>query len=470
MKGQPVLKLLLVFILLKFFCLTSRTAVWRSPLDFQIEPGSQTSELNFRLENGLRVYFLPTSRYQLTSVVLAVNAGSSLEPEGLNGLAHLLEHCLLFRQVSSGGELLWPKFRELGLYLNAHTELEAMFFEINLPPDLLPEALSLLSELVLDFRISEEELEKEKQVVLKEIKSLARDPQRVGLAAVYSLAFPDSSYGRPVFGLEEDLKQVTPGQLKDFHARYFRPSNASLVIIGPYEAGKIKDMVRSNFSIWPDSNSFESTSLPPNSPAKINFNKESRQVELQMSLTETYLMAGFLAPGYSDQEQPLLDVLVEILGYGVNPLLYSAFYGHPELVSSTKINYFMHRQAGLLVITITTKKEKVSQVKRLLQEFFARLPEYQFSPSDYLPGQQVFIIDFLQGAKNRIRLLAEKALENPLNLAMALSRHLLFSPEFTSKNYLQTVEKIKSSGLRKLAYRYFGQGKPVWVVINPEEK
>jgi len=182
------------------------------------------------------------------------------------------------------------------------------------------------------------------------------------------------------------------------------------------------------------------------------------------------LMAGLLAPAYNDPEQPLMDVLVEILGYGINPLLYSAFSGRPDLVTSLKINYLLQAKAGLLVITVVTTKEKVFLVKRLLQDLFNHLSEFNYSSEDYPPGQQTGIIDFLTGAQNRIRLLAEASQENPLNLAMSLSRHLLLASDLNRIDYLQTVEKIRSSDLRKLAHRYFGQGKPVWVIINPEGK
>ena len=436
----------------------------------QEETQTQSPEINFRLENGLQVYFLPTSRYVLGSVVLGLKAGSNFEAEESNGLAHLLEHCLLFRQNYPSGESRWQKFNQLGLYLNAHTELETMLFETCFPPELLEPALNLLGQVVFDFQLSEKDLEKEKQVVLKELRGIARDPQKTGLAAIYSLAFPSTSYGRPVFGQEAVIKSLPLSSLHNYHHRLFQADNASLVIIGPFEAENIKKMVSSIFSSLPRNSANEIKGIYTQPTEKISLLKESRQAELTMDITETYLMAGLLAPAYNDPEQPLMDVLVEILGYGINPLLYSAFSGRPDLVTSLKINYLLQAKAGLLVITVVTTKEKVFLVKRLLQDLFNHLSEFNYSSEDYPPGQQTGIIDFLTGAQNRIRLLAEASQENPLNLAMSLSRHLLLASDLNRIDYLQTVEKIRSSDLRKLAHRYFGQGKPVWVIINPEGK
>lgn len=431
---------------------------------------NQSEEMNFQLENGLRVYLLQTSRYNLSSVVLAIKAGASSENEAESGLSHLMEHCLLFRQNDSSSGDSWQKARDLGLYINAHTDLETIFFEISLPSELLEEALSFLSNLIFDFKVTEEALEKEKLVILKELSDIARDPQKVGLSSLYSLAFPFSSYRNPVFGRKETIKKIRLEQLKNFHDRYFRPKNASLVIIGPYTPKQTRELVFKTFSDFPAGSQPDNYQHDIQLQGKIDLIKESRQSELTMHTSETYLMAGLLAPGYSSPDRPLMDVLVEILGYGINPLLYSPFYGNPDLISSLKINYFAHSEAGFLVILVITKKENVLKVKRLLENLFIRIPELNFSLDDYLPSQQFQMIDFMKGAKNRIKLLAEKNLENPVNMGISLSRHLLLSTESSRKDYLQTIEAVKSSDLRKLARRYFVQGKPVWIVINPGEK
>jgi predicted Zn-dependent peptidase len=431
---------------------------------------SQASEHIWQLPNGLEVYFLQTSRYALNTAVLAIRAGSSLESARTSGLSHLLEHALLFRQKTPSEKSLWQKFRENGLYLNAHTELENMFFETSFPGELLETALNLLSQVVFDGKISEEELEKEKQVVLKELKDLSRDPFKVGLATIYSLAFPASPYGQPVFGHPEAIKAASLQEIKDYHARYFKPERAALVIIGSLDPERVKNMVKEIFSVWLDNSSSEIASAAPLQSENLTMTKESRQAELTMNVSETYLMAGLLAPAYNDREQALMDVLVEILGYGVNPLLYSAFSGYPDLVSSVRINYFVHARSGLLVITAITRKEKIAQVKRLLQNFFKQLSEMNFSPEDYPPGQDFGVVNRLLGAKNRLRLVSARALENPINLAISLGRDLLLTSEKARADYWQIMEKARSSDLRKLAYRYFNQGQPVWVIIKPEEK
>jgi predicted Zn-dependent peptidase len=93
-----------------------------------------------------------------------------------------------------------------------------------------------------------------------------------------------------------------------------------------------------------------------------------------------------------------------------------------------------------------------------------------YSLEDYLPGQQLMSIDFLLGGKNRIAWLSEKLLENPISLAMALAKHLLLVNENQTKNYLASIRSLTSSDLRKIAYRFFNKGKPVWVVIKPEKR
>ncbi|MBC7364412.1 MAG: insulinase family protein, partial [Candidatus Aminicenantes bacterium] len=330
---------------------------------------NQAYEYYWQLENGLKVYFWQTSRYALSTAVLAVKAGSCLESAETSGLTHLLEHSLLFRQKPTNEKSLWQKFKEHGLYLNAHTELESIFFETLFPAELLGTVLNLLSQVVFDFKISEEDLEKEKEVVLKELKEIARDPIKVGMSTIYSLAFPATPYGQPVFGRPEAVKAVSLSALKAHHDRYFKPGQAALVIIGPLDLEKVQKTVKEIFSSLPGNFSDNTALVPSLDSEQSVLVKESRQTELTMNISETYLMAGFLAPAYKTPEHPLMDVLVEILGYGVHPLLYSVFSGYPDLVSSVRVNYFAHSQAGLLLITTITKKEKASIVKRLMRNF-----------------------------------------------------------------------------------------------------
>jgi len=425
-----------------------------------------SSDQLFSLENGLQVYLLPNFQSSLSTLVLAVRAGVVEETPETNGYLHLLEHCLLFRQTNLiKDNLLLKTLHEYGMYYNAHTEQDLMFFEICLPGEFLELALGLLKEVVFNFEITEEDLEKEKNIVLRELAEIERDPQKVGLAKVYELVFPESGYRLPAFGNKKVIKEASFKNLREIYSRFFYPDNSALVIIGDFDPTIVRETVYQHLSGLKAGNSPRvKTSF------KSRLLSSSQQVELTMNVSDAYLLAGLVGPGYDQPEQFGMDVLVEILGHGLNPLVYAAFAGYPELVSSVSLYYLSYARGGLILLTANTDEDKIATTRRLLQNFFLKLSELNYSPEDYLPGQQLMSIDFLLGGKNRIAWLSEKLLENPISLAMALAKHLLLVNENQTKNYLASIRSLTSSDLRKIAYRFFNKGKPVWVVIKPEKR
>jgi predicted Zn-dependent peptidase len=425
---------------------------------------NQLSEIQFRLDNGLEVYLLPFPRTELVAVVLAVRAGVVDEKPENNGHFHLLEHCLLFRQKHLlENDYLTKILKEYGFYYNAHTEQDLMFFELCLPGDFLESGLELLREVVFKFQVSPEELEKEKKILLTELEDIARDPLKTGLARVYELVFPDSGYGLPVHGQQAAIRQASLEALHQLHNRYFRPNNAALVVCGPLEPSEVKKKIEKKLGFLTSDGQPNLRSVEP--PKPLN---SSPQVELAMKVSDTYLMVGLTGPDYNNPDRIAMDLLTEILGRGLNPLLYGAFSGLPDLISSASLHYFSHQGTGLIFINIISRAERLQTLRRQLQNFFLKISDYNFSREDFPPQQQYYAFDFLLGGKKRFLWLAEKSLENPLTLAMSLAKHLLLRSESGSRNYLKTVESLSSSDLRKVARKYFSRSQPVWVVIKPE--
>ncbi|MGQ9801022.1 MAG: M16 family metallopeptidase [Candidatus Saccharicenans sp.] len=424
---------------------------------------SQSSS-EFSLENGLKIYLLPYSRSPLATLVLAVRAGVVEETPRTNGFSHLLEHCLLFRQSHLNQEdRLFRTIKKYGLYYNAHTEQDLMFFELSLLSEHLGKGLELLKEVVFSFNLTEEALEKEKIVLLKELAETARQPEKVGLARIYELAFPGLGYGLPVYGQEAVIRQASLAELKDWHQRHFRPNRAALVVVGQFDRSRLQDEIKSLFSeLQPGPEP-----VRPSTPSGSSL-ESGAMVEIKMKVSDTYLLAGLLAPEYNHPDRLPMDMLSEIVGQGLNPLIYQAFAGQADLITSARFHYLSYEQAGLLFISITTGADKVSTTRRLLQKFLPQLSEINYSQKDYLPGQQWLVFDFLQGGKSRFEWLAEKMMESPLLLGLSLGKHLLLGEPGRPQNYLEAIKTLDSSDLRKVARKYLARARAVWVVIKPE--
>lgn len=450
---------MLVGFFLSFAALTGKASAPVLPYTLQ-----DSRETEFKLPNGLKVYLLPYPGASLTAVTLAVRAGVVDESPETNGFLHLLEHCLLFRQSHlTRDDRLFSTINQLGLYYNAYTQQDLMLFVICLPTEHLYKGLELLKEVVYYFNLNEEELEKEKTVLLKELAEISRQPEKVGPSGVYALSFPGTGYALPVYGSAEVIKQVSLTDLRDWHQKYFRVNNSALAVVGNFQSEELKANLDIIFSdLKPGSEAISRSAI------QIKFPASSPLIELRMKVSDTYVMAGLMAPEYNNPDRVPMEMLAEIAGQGLNPLIYRAFAGQPDLISSARFHYLIHEQAGLIFMSITTEEKKVPAVKRKLQNFLPRLAEMNYSRNDYLPGEQLLVFNFLRGGKNRIHWMSEKMIESPLILSMSLARHLLLRDEKRSENYLEAINKLDSSDLRKIARKYLAKPKPVWVVIRPE--
>jgi len=340
-----------------------------------------------------------------------------------------------------------------------------MLFEISLSSEQLEPGLRLLREATFSYNLTEEALEQEKAVLLKELAENSRQPEKVGLAAVYELAFPGTGYALPVYGKEEAVSRASLSGLKELHQKFFRPDNAALVVVGNIDPDKTKEHIMAVFSdLRGGSGLHRRPSLSPKYPG------QGATIERRMKVSDTYILAGLPAPEYGSPDRIPVDMLSELTGQGLSPLIYQAFSGQPDLVSSARFHYLSHEQTGLIFISVTSGEDDVPAVKRLLQNFLPRLAEINYSRRDYLPDQQFLVFDFLQGGKNRFQWLSEKMTENPSVLAQSLARHLLLRSDRQGENYLESITGLDSSDLRKIARRYLSRVRPVWVVIKPEKK
>jgi len=205
------------------------------------EAQDSRTESEFSLDNGLKVYLLPYSGSSLVTIVLAIKVGTADENSRTSGLIHLLEHCLLFRQSHLTAEgRLFRIINQHGLYYNARTEQDLMFFEVSLSRDQIETGLGLLKEVIFSFNLTEEALEQEKAVLLRELAENCRQPEKVGLARVYQLAFPETGYALPVYG----KKKLSAGQASLVSGTFTR--NISGLTMRPWWWSEILNRKNSN--------------------------------------------------------------------------------------------------------------------------------------------------------------------------------------------------------------------------------
>ncbi len=202
------------------------------------------------------------------AIRVRIDAGSLHEEEGERGYAHLLEH-LVFRQsryLAEGAAI--PTWQRLGATFgsdtNAETSAVSTTFKLDLPnatPAKLDESLKLLSGMMIAPALTEANIRTEVPIVLAEKRERGGLAERVAEATQQTLFAGQRLAIRPVIGTTETLNAANQASVRAFHARWYRPENAVIIVVGDVETAQIEAMVRQHFADWP------TTGKPAQAPA-----------------------------------------------------------------------------------------------------------------------------------------------------------------------------------------------------------
>ena len=428
-------------------------------------PQNQSKTRYFELENGLKVFLYKKDSLPLLNISAAVNLGSKDETDETSGLAHILEHYILFRGTKTRSrEELGNDIRRHGAYFNAHTGRDLITFDISLFPEYSEFALNNQKEILFNLKLTQEEIDAEKEIILEEVAQVKDDPVKYASSLVYQNIYKNHPYHRPIYGRTEVIKNATVEQIEKFYKRFFTTSNCSLAVVGKFQMEEMEKKIRNIFGELKK----EEFPLP-------NFKKappltKTVEIEKQMDVNQAYLVIGMTGPDYNHPDQFSVDVLVQIFGRSVSPMLGYALRGKRNLVYSISMSYLPQKYGGAILIYLTMDPKNLKLARNETIKTLKEARRARYSEGDYLPSEQIYALDHLESAKNQLKLSSFQVKEKGLNIANSLARFMLLSDSSVKGSYSENIDKIKSSDLRKAADKYLGSGKYVIVSIVPRKK
>jgi predicted Zn-dependent peptidase len=437
-------------------------ALW-APLGSQ-EAG--TKDKSFTLDNGLRVILLERHNLPLINIVAAVNAGTKDETEATSGITHLLEHYVLFRgtEIRSGNEVA-RDIRRHGAYFNAHTGQDLAVFEISVPAENAAFALNNQRDILFNLKLTQADLDAEKEVILEEIRQIEDDPFRFGSALVYQNLFPGHPYAHPVYGRAETLKSLKVEDVARFYRQLFIPANTALAVVGDFDMAALETQIREVFGTVGKS---EFAPSPPAKPAPL---PKTIEIALERDVEEGYLVIGAAGPDYNDRNQYAADVLTQALGQGISPLLVQALRGgRRDLVNTVGMSYIALKKAGAFLLYATLDPKNMSAAKREAISYLRRVRNESFSKEEFLGEEKQFAYDHLESARNELRIAVEKAWESGLGLAQSLAMHMMLNETSAPIDYLDRIAAVSPTDLRQIGTKYLSRNEIVVVTVVPRKK
>eukprot|EP00178_Gracilaria_changii_P003522 TRINITY_DN1523_c0_g1_i1.p1 TRINITY_DN1523_c0_g1~~TRINITY_DN1523_c0_g1_i1.p1 ORF type:complete len:540 (+),score=95.02 TRINITY_DN1523_c0_g1_i1:126-1622(+) len=219
------------------------------------------------LSNGMRV--ASESRPVGAAVVgVWIDAGTRFEPESVNGAAHFLEHLIFKGTKNRAQRALEVGVEDIGAHLNAYTSREQTVYYARSLKDNIPDMTALLADILQNSEISDAAVDRERDVILREMEEIDQIHEEVLFDYLHGTAYQDSPLARTILGPIENIKSLTPADLKAYIAEHYKPHRMVLAAAGDVEHEQLVELADKHFgSMPPDANPRTSVDLVTESPA-----------------------------------------------------------------------------------------------------------------------------------------------------------------------------------------------------------
>lgn len=303
------------------------------------------------LDNGLEVLTVKKDT-QIASVNVGISVGSLYENETEKGIAHFIEHMLFkgtkkrsYEEINDGLELLGGEY-------NAYTDYAATVYTISCLSEEIKNGVEILSDMIINSAFREEEVEKERGVILAEIRTSKDDIEDLSFKRINEEAFEKSPLRYDVAGLEENVKKYSKSELERFYNKYYVPNNAVITIVSSFDHEEALESISKWFSNWKKGETVKRDIIEEKNIEKI-ITTEKDNIE-QSTIVYLYTFYDL------DREYELpLRILNHRLGESANSLLFREVRENRGLAYDIYTNLDMTKNVKTLYIYTAVGEEDI---------------------------------------------------------------------------------------------------------------
>ena len=312
------------------------------------------------LDNGLEILTIKKDT-QIASINLGVKVGSIYESLEEKGISHFIEHMLFKGTNKRNNEELNDELEALGGEYNAYTDYNSTVYTISCLSEELENACILLGDMITSSNFPEEEIERERGVILAEMRTSKDDIEDLSFKRVNEVAFNSSPLRYDVTGLEEVVKGFKRDDIKRFYNKYYTPKNSLITMVSSMEHEEAKELINREFSNWQGE---EEVEHPVISEDNIPLKKVSYKNDMEQS-TIVYLYTFY----HLDKNDELaLRILNHRLGESSNSLLFREVREKKGLAYDIYTHLDMTKNVKTLYVYTAVSDEDVEEAIRARDE------------------------------------------------------------------------------------------------------
>jgi predicted Zn-dependent peptidase len=403
------------------------------------------------LDNGMRVVSETIPHVRSVSIGVWANVGSRDEDSSRNGISHFLEHMVFKGTKTRSVRDIAQSLESLGGYLNAFTTKEQTCFYARVLDEHVDEAMDVLSDIVLNPTFRKEELEKEKLVVIEELKNAEDDPEDIIHDYFEKALFPRHSLGNPIIGTEVNLSRFQRDDLRGHITTHYIPSRMVVSAAGNIDHERLVSLAAKYFRSLKLNGYHAKRTAGPVKPEKKSVE------EIPRPINQAHICLGTVSYGIRHKNRYALLVLNALLGEGMSSRLYQRIREKHGLAYSVYSYVTMLSDTGIFGTYLGTDKKNITSALELVQTELEKLK------SKPVPKAE------MRRTKSQIKGTLMLGLENMSSRMIRLGSGELYLESYVPLDtIIQRIEDVTPDSVLEVAGDIFDQSVFSTVIIRPE--
>ena len=401
-----------------------------------------------QLPNGVRIITERMSHVRSVSMGIWVASGSRAETVETNGLSHFIEHMLFKGTRNRSAEDIAQSVDSIGGGLDAYTSKELVCFNAKVLDEHVPIAFDVLADLVLNPMFREEDIAKERGVILEEIKMEADSPDYLVHEILCNSFYKNHGLGRSILGTKATVKSFDRKAVVKFYKEQYDPANIVITAAGNLDHAEFVTLAEQYFGGL-KAGKKPKAQAPPETGAPIILKDKS-------SLEQVQLFLGVPAIPLAHPDRYTCYVMNTILGGGISSRLFQSIRERQGLAYAVGSELVMYRDTGMLAVYAATSASNAAKLVRSVAREF-----HQIS-TDLVPAEE------LRRAKDHIKGSFMLGLESTSSRMSNLARQELFFGRFVSMDeMLDRIEEVTADSVRSLAQQFFVPKRTALAMLGP---
>ncbi len=388
------------------------------------------------LPNGLVVITEPMPHVRSVSAGIWLRSGSRREPKEVNGLSHFIEHMVFKGTRRRSAEDIAREVDSIGGMLDAFTSKEMVCFNTRVLDEHLPKAFDVLSDMLLEPRFAPEDIDRERSVILEEIRMTQDNPEDLVHELFTQNFWNPHALARPILGTPETVSGFDRPTLESWFRRWYAPNNVVITAAGRLEHGRFVNLVNERFGRLERAPESDTEPVPHPAP-HITLRKKNE-------LEQVHICIGVAALPMSDRRRFAVSVLNNVLGGGMSSRLFQNIRERQGLAYAIFSELNAYKDAGMLSVYAGTSLDTAPKVVECVMQEFRRLRDVLLTAEELRRS-----MDHLKGST----LLALESTGQRMN---SLARyHLYFNRHFTPEQLIAMLESVTPEEVRAVAREFF---------------